>query len=83
MLIAGTSATVTPAAWFPEVVLQNGGTLIEVNVEATPFTAQCVASLRGAGRRATAGARRGRRSAAPVSAACLPPSGAPATKDVE
>jgi NAD-dependent SIR2 family protein deacetylase len=48
MLIAGTSATVTPAAWFPEVVLRNGGTLIEVNVEATPLSAQCAASLRDA-----------------------------------
>jgi NAD-dependent deacetylase len=48
MLIAGTSATVTPAAWFPEVVLNHGGTLIEVNVEATPLSAQCAASLRGA-----------------------------------
>jgi NAD-dependent deacetylase len=47
ILIAGTSATVVPAAWFPEVVLNNGGALIEVNTEPTPFSAHCVASLRG------------------------------------
>ena len=38
ILIAGTSATVTPAAWFPELVLERGGTLVEVNPEATPFS---------------------------------------------
>ncbi len=47
ILIAGTSATVVPAAWFPEVVLNNGGSLIEVNTDPTPFTPHCVASLRG------------------------------------
>jgi NAD-dependent deacetylase len=47
ILIAGTSATVTPAAWFPEVVLERGGALIEVNTEPTPFSPQCVAVLRG------------------------------------
>jgi NAD-dependent deacetylase len=48
MLIVGTSATVTPAAWFPEIVLDRGGALIEINTEPTPFTPHCVASLRGA-----------------------------------
>ena len=48
MLIAGTSATVTPAAWFPEIVRDGGGALIEVNIEPTPFSPYCVASLRGA-----------------------------------
>jgi NAD-dependent deacetylase len=47
MLIAGTSATVTPAAWFPDIVRGAGGTLVEVNVEATPFSADCKAALRG------------------------------------
>jgi NAD-dependent deacetylase len=47
ILIAGTSANVTPAAWFPEIVRQAGGTLIEVNTDETPFTRDCVASLRG------------------------------------
>ena len=46
ILIAGTSATVTPAAFFPEVVLERGGTLIEVNPEATPFSRLAVAALR-------------------------------------
>jgi NAD-dependent deacetylase len=47
IMIVGTSATVTPAAWFPEIVLDRGGTLIEVNTDPTPFSAHCVASLRG------------------------------------
>lgn len=46
-VIAGTSATVTPAAWFPEIVLNNGGTLIEVNTAPTPFSPHCAAVLRG------------------------------------
>jgi NAD-dependent deacetylase len=48
ILIVGTSATVTPAAWFPEIVLNRGGTLIEINTEPTPFSPHCAASLRGA-----------------------------------
>ncbi len=47
MLIAGTSATVTPAAWFPEIVLDHGGTVVEVNPEPTPFTHRAAATLRG------------------------------------
>jgi len=46
MLIAGTSATVVPAAWFPETVLRRGGALVEVNPEPTPFTPHAVAVLR-------------------------------------
>jgi NAD-dependent deacetylase len=46
VLIAGTSATVYPAAWFPELVLESGGGLIEVNPEPTPFTRHAVAALR-------------------------------------
>ncbi|HZP57859.1 MAG TPA: Sir2 family NAD-dependent protein deacetylase [Dehalococcoidia bacterium] len=46
MLIAGTSATVIPAAWFPEMVLNAGGELVEVNTEDTPYTAHAAASLR-------------------------------------
>jgi len=46
MLIAGTSAAVVPAAWFPELVLRRGGSLVEVNIEPTPFTPHAVASLR-------------------------------------
>jgi NAD-dependent deacetylase len=47
VLIAGTSATVYPAAAFPEYVLAHGGTLVEVNTEPTPFTPHCAAVLRG------------------------------------
>jgi len=47
MIIAGTSASVIPAAWFPALVLERGGTLVEVNVEETPFSDNCAAVLRG------------------------------------
>jgi NAD-dependent deacetylase len=47
MIIAGTSAAVTPAAWFPALVLERGGTLVEVNTDETPFSEYCVAVLRG------------------------------------
>ena len=47
VIIAGTSATVTPAAYFPEIVLQAGGVVIEVNPEPTPFSSLAVAALRG------------------------------------
>jgi NAD-dependent deacetylase len=46
-LIVGTSATVVPAAWFPETVLNAGGALIEINTDPTPFTPYCAAVLRG------------------------------------
>jgi NAD-dependent deacetylase len=47
VLIAGTSATVYPAASFPEMVLQRGGTGVEVNTDPTPFSPYCAAVLRG------------------------------------
>ena len=47
VLIAGTSATVYPAAAFPEMVLRAGGTIIEVNTDETPFSAYASATLRG------------------------------------
>ncbi len=46
MLIAGTSAVVVPAAWFPNVVAENGGKLVEVNIDETPYSATAVASIR-------------------------------------
>ncbi len=47
VLIAGTSATVYPAAAFPEIVLNRGGTVIEINTDATPFSRSASAVLRG------------------------------------
>jgi NAD-dependent deacetylase len=46
MLIAGTSAAVVPAAWFPGIVAENGGSLVEVNIDETPYSATAVASIR-------------------------------------
>lgn len=47
VLIAGTSATVYPAAAFPEMVMNAGGTLVEVNIDETPFSRYAAATLRG------------------------------------
>ena len=47
MLVAGTSATVYPAAWFPIQVRERGGTLIEVNLYESELTPMCTVSLRG------------------------------------
>jgi NAD-dependent deacetylase len=47
MLVAGTSAIVYPAAWFPLQVRENGGTLIEVNLYESELTPLCAVSLRG------------------------------------
>ncbi len=47
MLVIGTSATVYPAAEYPVVVYQRGGSLIEVNKYETPLTEYCSAVLRG------------------------------------
>jgi NAD-dependent deacetylase len=47
VLIAGTSATVYPAAYFPEMVYERGGAVIEVNTDDTPFTRHADAVLRG------------------------------------
>lgn len=46
-LVVGTSAVVYPAASIPEVTLQSGGALIEVNPESTPMTSLAAVSLRG------------------------------------
>ena len=47
MIVAGTSATVYPAATFPIAVSQKGGTLIEVNLYESELTPLCNVSLRG------------------------------------
>jgi len=47
MIVAGTSATVYPAASFPEAVKQRGGRLIEANPNQTPLTGLCDVVLRG------------------------------------
>jgi len=47
MIVAGTSATVTPAAYFPMQVRERGGTLIEVNLYESEITPLCTVSLRG------------------------------------
>lgn len=47
MLVAGTSATVYPAAQFPLDVRQRGGALIEVNLYESELSPYCTVSLRG------------------------------------
>ena len=49
MLVAGTSATVYPAAEFPMEVLRRGGTVIEVNPHPSELTPLASFSLRGPG----------------------------------
>jgi NAD-dependent deacetylase len=46
-LVVGTGAVVYPAASVPEVTLEAGGTIIEINPESTPLTALAAVSLRG------------------------------------
>jgi NAD-dependent deacetylase len=46
-VVAGTSATVYPAASFPLAVKQKGGTMIEVNLYESEITPLCDVSLRG------------------------------------
>jgi NAD-dependent deacetylase len=46
-IVAGTSATVYPAASFPLAVKQKGGTMIEVNLYESEITPLCDVSLRG------------------------------------
>ena len=48
VIVAGTSATVYPAAGFALEVKQRGGTLIEVNLYESEITRICDVSLRGA-----------------------------------
>lgn len=47
MIVAGTSATVTPAAYFPMQIRERGGTLVEVNLYESEITPWCTVSLRG------------------------------------
>jgi NAD-dependent deacetylase len=47
MIVAGTSATVYPAASFPLAVREKGGNLIEVNLYESEITHLCTVSLRG------------------------------------
>lgn len=47
MIVAGTSATVYPAASFPLAVREKGGNLIEVNLYESEITPLCTVSLRG------------------------------------
>ena len=47
MIVAGTSATVYPAASFPLQVHERGGVLIEVNTYKSEITPMCAISLRG------------------------------------
>ena len=47
MIVAGTSATVYPAAQFPLEIRQRGGHLIEVNLYESELTSLCSVSLRG------------------------------------
>jgi NAD-dependent deacetylase len=49
MLVAGTSATVYPAAEFPYEVLRAGGVVIEVNPDESELSAAATISLRGPG----------------------------------
>lgn len=49
MIVAGTSATVHPAAGLPLEVLEHGGCVIEVNPEETELTPVATLSLRGPG----------------------------------
>ena len=48
VLVVGTSAAVYPAAHFPEMVLQSGGALVEVNPDETAYSVHAAAVLRGA-----------------------------------
>ncbi len=47
MLVVGTSATVYPAAAFPQQILRQGNPVIEVNLYESELTRQCHISLRG------------------------------------
>jgi len=49
MIVAGTSATVYPAAEFPFEVLRRGGSVIEINLDASALTDASTVSLRGPG----------------------------------
>jgi NAD-dependent deacetylase len=49
MIVAGTSATVYPAAEFPFEVLRRGGSVVEVNPCESELSAVATLSLRGPG----------------------------------
>jgi len=55
MLVAGTSATVFPAAEFPIEVLRRGGSVIEINPYESELTPLATLSLRGPGAAVLAG----------------------------
>ncbi len=46
-LVVGTSAVVYPAASVPDITVQSGGSVIEVNPEVTPLSGSAELSLRG------------------------------------
>ncbi|MCA1586184.1 MAG: hypothetical protein LC791_15910 [Acidobacteria bacterium] len=46
-LVVGTSAVVYPVAALPDMVRDNGGRIVEINVEETPLSARADAVLRG------------------------------------
>ena len=47
ILVIGTSATVYPAASFPQQVLSSGGNIIEINPEETPLSGFAASSVKG------------------------------------
>ena len=47
ILVIGTSATVFPAASFPQEVLSSGGNIIEINPEDTPISEFAATSVKG------------------------------------
>jgi NAD-dependent deacetylase len=49
MLVAGTSATVYPAAEFPYEILRRGGSVIEINPDPTDLSPVATLSLQGPG----------------------------------
>jgi len=48
MIVAGTSATVYPAAQFPLTVRERSGKLVEVNLYESDLTPHCDVSIRAA-----------------------------------
>jgi NAD-dependent deacetylase len=46
MIVAGTSAVVHPAAGLPLEVKRHGGTVIEINPDATPLSSMADLSIR-------------------------------------
>jgi NAD-dependent deacetylase len=47
MIVAGTSATVTPAANLPLIVRRNGGVLIEINIRESQISYNCDINIHG------------------------------------